>query len=122
MSDEPVTIVQPHAEVLHMVVRCARLDEDLTRQLRREVAAAAEQARHLPVVLDLTNVDFIPSHALGVLVKFLAEFKNHGQRFLLVGLQRSVRSTLAVTRLDRLFEIFDTLDEAVANLHGGRPA
>ena len=46
-------------------------------------------------------------------MSFLTEFKQTGQRFMLVGIQPSVREVLAITRLDKVFEIYETVDGAL---------
>ena len=82
--------------------------------MRAEVLAGAEQARDLPVVLDLSNVGFFPSVSLGAVVVLLNTLKKAGQKLILVGLQPPVREALAITRLDKLFEIRDDVEEVVA--------
>jgi anti-sigma B factor antagonist len=122
MSDQDVINIEQRSGVLLASIACERMDEDLTNQMQTEVYAAAAQTRRLPLVLDLSRVEFFPSLSLGALVKILGEFKKHGQRLILVGLQPSLRSALAVTRLDKLFEIYDTVDEATKQLRLGDAA
>jgi anti-anti-sigma factor len=65
----------------------------------------------------MSKVQFVPSLSLAALVTMLREFKQAGQRFILVGIQPSVRGTLAVTHLDRLFEIYEDVKDAVEQIH-----
>ena len=116
MSDEKTVSIEPHDEILLAVVGCTLMEEQHTQAMQAEVSAAAEETRQLPVVLDLSNVAFIPSMALGALVVLLREFREHGQRFILAGLQPEVRSTLALTRLDKLFEICDSVEDALTQV------
>lgn len=120
MSDEKVVSIEQTDEILLAVVHCEQMKESETQVMQTEVLASAEQARHLPVVLDLSDVAFIPSVTLGALVVLLQELKKSGQRFLLAGLQPDVRGTLALTRLDKLFEICDTRDDALAQVRKSR--
>jgi len=112
MSDSTVVSIEPHDDILLAVVACDRMEESHLQVIQAEVSAAAEQARHLPVVLDLSSVEFMPSLSLGTLVGLLRELKTHNQRFILAGLHGAVRSTFAITRLDKLFEICDSADDA----------
>lgn len=121
MSDQPVITLEPHDEIILTVVQCERLDEELTAELQTEVSIAAQVNTRLPVVLDMSQVEFFPSLSLGILVKLLGEFKKRGQRFILVGIQSPIRGALALTRLDKLFEIYDTVDEALARIRVGAP-
>ncbi|MCH7525851.1 MAG: STAS domain-containing protein [Planctomycetes bacterium] len=116
MSEPNVISIEQRDAILLAEVRCDRLDEESTLMMSTKVSEAAEKARDLPVVLDLSTVRFIPSLSLGALVKLLQEFKQRDQRFMLVGVQPPVRSALTVTRLDRLFEIYENVDEALAHL------
>jgi anti-sigma B factor antagonist len=116
MSQQQVLSVTPHEEMVLAVVLCNELDENLSRRMQEGVLKAAAEARPLPVVLDLSNVRFLASLSIGVLVSLLTEIKQSGQRFILVGIQPLVREMLAITRMDTLFEIHDNVDEALKHI------
>ncbi len=116
MSDCECVTVQPGDEILHAVVECADMDDERTREVQAKIIEAGAQARHLPVVLDMTKVQFVPSLSLAALVTTLREFRQAGQRFILVGVQPTVRGTLAITHLDRLFEIYDDVNDALEQI------
>ena len=114
MSDQQVTSINQRDNLLVAVVQQESLDEEGTGKMRAEVLAGAEQARDLPVVLDLSKVGFFPSVSLGAVVVLLNTLKKAGQKLILVGLQPPVRESLAITRLDKLFEIRDDVEAVVA--------
>ena len=64
MSDKKVVIIEQKETILLAVVDCARMDEEHTQIMQSEISAAAGQFRHLPVVLDLSKVEFVPSLSL----------------------------------------------------------
>jgi anti-sigma B factor antagonist len=70
------------------------------------------------VALDLAEVGFIDSTALGVLLKFQPRFKARGGELLLVSEDRRVLRTLEITGLDRIFQIHHRLATAVETLCG----
>lgn len=115
-DQQQIVSIEPHEEIVLAAIQCARMDEAGTGAMQEQVGAAAEASRHLPVVLDMSNVQFFPSLSLGALVNLLRDFKQHNQRFMLVGVQPPVRSALSVTRLDKLFEIYDSVDDALRQL------
>ena len=121
MSSAPAISIKPHAEVVCVVVHQPRLDDAALVHLQRELPAAAAQQPNLPVVLDLTQVNYVPSMALGALVMLMRHLKDSNQRFVLVGLQPDVRTVLAITRLDKLFEIQSNLEAALKQLRGSIP-
>ncbi|MBN1343839.1 MAG: STAS domain-containing protein [Phycisphaerae bacterium] len=112
MSEQTIVTVDTHDEFLVMVVHCTAMDEDSTGKVQKHVSAAAGQSRHLPVVLDLSKVELLPSLSLGALVNLMRECKENGQRFVLAGVRPLIRECLAVTRLDKLLEICDDVEDA----------
>jgi anti-anti-sigma factor len=68
------------------------------------------------IVLDLTNVKFINSTGLSVLVTLTAQANAHQSRLVLAGLSPFVAGVLETTRLDRFFDVFPTVDAAAAAL------
>ena len=66
------------------------------------------------VVVDLTQVTYIDSSGLAVLIVGMQQVKEYGGKFALVGLQSDVRSILETARLDQIFTTYSALDEALA--------
>ncbi|MHC4521325.1 MAG: STAS domain-containing protein [Planctomycetota bacterium] len=97
-------------------LQCAELDEAHASDMQKKTQAAAEESPDLAVVLDMSRVQFIPSLSLGALVTLLQHTKQRQQRFILVGLRPEVRQTFAVCRLDKLFEIYDTVEAAQSRI------
>ncbi len=64
------------------------------------------------VVLDLSNVSYIDSAGLGSLVAMLKDARNSGKSFLLASLKPNVKRIFEMTRLDKVFRIVDTPEEA----------
>jgi len=93
-------------------LQCAELDEPHASDMQQKIQAAAEQSPDLPVVLDMSQVQCVPSLSLGALVTLLQHTKQRQQRLILAGLQPEVRRIFCVCRLDKLFEIYDTVETA----------
>ncbi len=116
MSLPQAVSIQPHAEAVWALIHAATLVDAAVGQMQEEVAAAAAQHSSLPVILDMSNVRFVPSTGLGALVGLMRSLKKEGRRFILVGLQPELRSVLAVTHLDKLLEIHANFDAALSRL------
>jgi len=71
----------------------------------------AEEKRQL--VVDLDDVGFLDSTALGVLVGVLKRARSEGGEVRIVCTQPRVRKVFEITRLDSAFDLFDSVDEAV---------
>ena len=65
------------------------------------------------IVVDLTNVDFVDSAGLGQLVSALKLCVHHNGNLMLVGVNDSITDLLKITKLDTVFRIYNTVDEAV---------
>ena len=66
------------------------------------------------IILDLSQVDFVDSSGLGSIVSILKTLGEEGE-LVLCGISQTVMSLFKLTRLDRIFRIYATADEAVAN-------
>lgn len=64
------------------------------------------------LVVDLSRVEFIDSMALATLVKGLKRMREKGGNFALCNLQQAVQIIFELTRLDKAFDIYSTLEEA----------
>src|SRR3954447_11516090 len=75
-----------------------------------------EMVRSKPprVVVDLTNVTYIDSSGLAVLIVGMQQVKEYGGKFALVGLQNDVRSILETARLHQFFSTYPRIDDALA--------
>ncbi len=65
------------------------------------------------IVIDMKEVEFIDSSGLGSLVSCLRIVNNEGGDIRLSSLQNQIRSLLELTRMHRVFQIFDDTDTAV---------
>ncbi len=100
--------------VVLMQIKEERLDAHNADELKQELGRLFEAGR-TNVVVDLKEVRFIDSSGLGALV---SGFKNASARqadLKLSGMQSQVRSMFELTRLHRVFDIYTTMDEALAS-------
>jgi anti-sigma B factor antagonist len=66
------------------------------------------------VVIDLSEVTYIDSAGLAALIQAMQKVEAYGGKFLLAGLQETVRSIFEISRLDQVFQIFPDTDTALA--------
>ncbi len=67
------------------------------------------------LVVDLSEVTYIDSAGLAALIEAMQKVEGYGGRFLLAGLQETVRSIFEISRLDQVFQIFPDVDAALGN-------
>lgn len=71
---------------------------------------------HTAVVLDLAALQYMNSTGLNILINVLTRTRNAGGDTLIAAVSNSVRQLFVVTKLDTVFTITSTVDEAVAKL------
>ena len=106
-------------EALVVSVQAEKLDYMVLDKLDRRITAQATMAGKFNVILDLGEVEFIPSMLMSVLVKTLKRLGDQGRKFLLVGMNRHIRASLKLTRIDVLFDLHDSVNAARAALGAG---
>lgn len=77
-----------------------------------EIKALIEKGK-TNVVGDLSNVKFMNSSGLGIMISALTSLRNAGGDFKICGASDRIESLLMITKLITVFNHFKTLDEAV---------
>jgi anti-anti-sigma factor len=115
MTAQPrITFDQAEAAIV-MTLHRKLLDDDLLQDLVPAITEALDRTpQH--VALDLSEVQYLPSLAIGTLVRLNYDVEKRHQRLVLIGLQDNVKKVMALTHLDRLFETARTQSEAMALL------
>jgi anti-sigma B factor antagonist len=83
-------------------------------QVRKALLREVRDNRAPRVVLNLSEVRYIDSSGVASLVEGLKASRDIGSRFMLVGLSGPAREVLQLSRLVKVFEIYDTEVEALA--------
>lgn len=90
-------------------------------QLRRGIYEVIDQG-HQKVAIDLSEVEFMDSTGLGVLIGGLKRLRESGGSMVLVGIRPAVGRVFEITGLDRIFTIHDSLAEVGVPSGGGAQA
>ena len=67
------------------------------------------------VVLNLNKVSMMDSSGLGVLVSSYTSVQKRKGRLALAGLGKGLQNLIAITKLTRVFDIYETEEEAIAS-------
>jgi anti-anti-sigma factor len=73
------------------------------------------------VIIDFTKIDYIDSTGIGELVGYLGKFTNQNRKLILVNPSERIQKLLKLAKLDAVFKIYNTEDEAVS-AESGTPA
>jgi anti-sigma B factor antagonist len=90
------------------------LDEAAIGELGEELFALVEKEKRSAVLLNFVDVEFLSSAALGKLITLDKKVKAAGGKLKLCNIRPQIYEVFAITKLNKLFEIKDNQDEAVA--------
>ncbi|HVH72278.1 MAG TPA: STAS domain-containing protein [Candidatus Dormibacteraeota bacterium] len=83
-------------------------------ELRKALLRELREARMPRVVLNLKAVRYMDSSGVASLVEGLKVSRDLGARLVLYGLNTTVREVLQLSRLLKIFEIYENEDQAVS--------
>ena len=88
------------------------LDVESSQEMKSEVRKLiSSEAPN--VVIDLTNVNYVDSSGLGTLIALQKDARFNGGSLSIVGASQQIRRVMKMTNLDKLFELYDKLDEVI---------
>ena len=105
-------ILEERIDEIDVLGLTGRLDASSAKGLKEKVGALVREKR-LNLVIDMAAIDFIDSSGLGSLVSSLRSANKLGGDIKIASLQDQVRAIFELTRLHRIFEIFNDRDAAV---------
>ncbi len=85
---------------------------DESAQLRNKIKDTLAQGK-TRLVLDMGDVSYIDSAGLGTLVSGFTSAQNHGASLKLAHLTKKLSEQLAITKLVTVFDVFDSVDDAI---------
>ncbi len=69
----------------------------------------------MKIVINLSGVSYIDSSGLATFVEVLKKTRNYGGKLRITNLAPKVKSLFEITKLEKLFAIYDTEEEASAD-------
>jgi anti-sigma B factor antagonist len=71
---------------------------------------------NLNVIINISDVRYINSSGIGVLITLLTKVRNKGGELCLINPSESVQKLLIITKLQAIFKVYDTIPEAKTKL------
>ena len=90
------------------------IDLATSPELRKALLHEIHEQRRARVVVNLTAVGYMDSSGLASLIEGLKASRDTGSRFVLFGLNTTLREVFHISRLTTFFEIYDSEEQAVA--------
>lgn len=95
-------------------VNAERIDAAMAIQFKEDMRSQTDNGPER-VILDLSEVKFIDSSGLGAIVAAMKQLGS-GRKLDLAGLTPVVEKVFRLTRMDTVFSLYATLDEATSGL------
>ena len=105
---------QPRGDIVVVMVHAKRLDAHLAPEFKAKLVHLV-QSGHERIVMDMAALEFIDSSGLGALIAGLKALGGRGE-IVLCSITPRLLSLLKLTHVDKLFHIFDSVEEAVGGL------
>ena len=105
-------ISEKRIDDIDVLVLTGRLEASSAKKLKGQVDALVKENR-VKLIVDMAGVDFIDSSGLGSLVSSLRAVNERKGDVKVASLQKQVRSIFELTRLHRIFGIFDNAEAAL---------
>jgi anti-sigma B factor antagonist len=84
-------------------------------KVRDSVLREIRESHASRVVMNLSQVRYLDSSGVASLVEGLKASRDLGSRFILFGLSMAAREVLQLSRLNKVFEVYDTEEQAMAS-------
>lgn len=103
-----------HLEKITIFDVSGDIDLATSPELRKALLRELRELRMPRVILNLKSVRYIDSSGVASLVEGLKASRDVGSRFILFGLNTTIREVLQLSKLLRIFEISESEEQAVA--------
>jgi anti-sigma B factor antagonist len=91
------------------------LEEAAIQQIGEEISALVEQASNPKILIDFNNVEHLSSAALGTLITINNKVRQKSGQLRLAHIDAQIYEVFVITRLNKLFQIFDDNEQALAS-------
>lgn len=102
--------MQPTSQTA-VVSIAGRFDAHQVPHVQKMLASACADGAHT-IIVDLSQVNFVDSSALATLVQAMKRCREQDGELILCGVRQPVRIIFELTRLDKAFRIFNSLEDA----------
>ena len=92
------------------------LEEKDIHDIQQSIMSVIDQAEHINLILDFSNVKFLSSAVLGLLLRISKKIYEQEGKLKLCGINPKIYEIFRITKLINIFDICDDVDSAVKQL------
>jgi anti-sigma B factor antagonist len=108
--------IEPDGEVTNIqFVDRNLLDEGMIHQIGQEILGVIERESTPKILINFDNVDHLSSAALGTLITINNKIRQKDGQLHLSNINPQIYEVFAITKLNKLFKIHETADEAMSS-------
>ena len=96
---------------ISVMILTGRFDALMAKEFKNCIAGLIDK-RQIRIAVDMAAIDFIDSSGLGALVGSLKGVSKEKGEIRIAGLSPEVRTIFELTRLHRIFDIYETIETA----------
>ncbi len=78
-------------------------------EVEKRFKAAAEKKKH--ILMDMTEVDFVCSAALGLMLEYMNKSKTQKTHFAVFGVKEDIKKLFVLTELHKHLPLYNSLDD-----------
>lgn len=108
-----MSITYRHEDIFTIISMSGRFDAIGTREFKKIISELMETGK-MRIILDMTQVHFVDSSGMGALIGSLRGIVKEGGSLRIAGLTPEVHTIFELTRLHRIFDIFETTQAAMS--------
>lgn len=107
--------IEHRDKIVIFTVKNHSIDNEISARFKAEMLIICQPDIDA-LIIDLSNVKVIDSSGLSALLLAHRQLKDYEIPAILVGVQGFVRTMMSITRIEGLYEFFDTMDDAIDSL------
>jgi anti-sigma B factor antagonist len=99
---------------IKVLVPSGDIDMYTSPELRKELMSLIHK-KVSSLIIDFKEVSYIDSSGIATFVEGLKAMRAYGGRLKFLGISNGIREIFNFSKLDKVFEIFKTIDDAINN-------
>jgi len=114
----PLLLIEDYAGVTVVTITSTSiLDTTVIDHIAKELYALPDRQYKQRLVLDFSNVQFLSSQALGILITLDKKMKAIRGSFVMCGMRKELMKVFSLTKLDKLFRFYRDDTSALASFN-----
>lgn len=90
------------------------LEDSILKELLKKIETELNKSKG-KIILNLSELDYINSTGINFFIKVLTKARIHGGDLVFYGITGSVKTIVHISKMDEVFTIVDTKEEAITN-------